>query len=409
MAESLLYAFAGRRLLRWLARRRGVSLPELRQLRGCTLVRVGRRWPGAPPALSYEALARSEPLGGFAARAPEHELFIVFTSGTTDLPKAVVHSSRSIGATVELAREHLALRRGDVVYSKELHLVLPALLAGAHAVLPRHGRFSPASVLRDLERFGATHTFGLPSEYLELADHCTRHGRRLPESLRQILLGGAPIHGAMLERLQPVLAPPTAAWCVYGMTEMLPVTRVSLGEKLAYSGAGDLVGAPFPGVSVSLADDGELLVRGPNRCTGYLDERRDGAHPTGDLPRIDGSGRVVLLGRKKDMVIRGDLNIYPALIEPVIDRIEGVRRSSVVGLYRERNADEIVVVAVEPEPAADARALERRVRRELRGGRHAIGQAAQPDHIVVMELPESGRSRKVDKTALRAALEERLS
>ena len=357
----------------------------------CTLVRVGRRWPGAPPALSYDALARSEPLGGFAARAPEDELFIVFTSGTTDLPKAVVHSSRSIGATVELAREHLALRRGDVVYSKELHLVLPALLAGAHAVLPRHGRFSPARVLRDLERFGATHTFGLSTEYLELADHCARHGRRLPEALRQILLGGAPIHGAMLERLQPVLAPSTAAWCVYGMTEMLPVARVSLGEKLAYSGAGDLVGTPFPGVSVSLADDGELLVRGPNQCTGYLDKRRDGGHPTGDLARIDGSGRVVLLGRKKDMVIRGDLNIYPALIEPVIDRIEGVRRSSVVGLYWERNADEIVVVAVEPEPAADAHALERRVRRELRGGRHAIGRAAQPDHIVVMELPERGR------------------
>ena len=375
----------------------------------CTLVRVGRRWPGAPPALSYDALARSEPLGGFAARAPEDELFIVFTSGTTDLPKAVVHSSRSIGATVELAREHLALRRGDVVYSKELHLVLPALLAGAHAVLPRHGRFSPARVLRDLERFGATHTFGLSTEYLELADHCARHGRRLPEALRQILLGGAPIHGAMLERLQPVLAPSTAAWCVYGMTEMLPVARVSLGEKLAYSGAGDLVGTPFPGVSVSLADDGELLVRGPNQCTGYLDKRRDGGHPTGDLARIDGSGRVVLLGRKKDMVIRGDLNIYPALIEPVIDRIEGVRPEQrgrpLLGAQRRRDRRRRGGAG-----AGGGRARAGAARAPRAAGRPPRDRAGGSARSHRRDGAAGARtSRKVDKTALRAALEKRLS
>ena len=110
-------------------------------------------------------------------------------------------------------------------------------------------------------------------------------------------------------------------------------------------------------------------------------------------------GRLVLLGRAKDMIIRGETNIYPELFEPIIERIRGVRRCALVGQYRVHLADECVVLVVEPESGVDADELRRRLRHELRFGDHRIDDAAQPDFIFTMSLPEVGRASKVDKAA----------
>jgi acyl-CoA synthetase (AMP-forming)/AMP-acid ligase II len=130
-------------------------------------------------------------------------------------------------------------------------------------------------------------------------------------------------------------------------------------------------------------------------------------HATGDLARMQ-DGRLVLLGRAKDMIIRGETNIYPELYEPVIERIPGVRRCALIGQYREHLADECVVLVVEPEPGTDADELSRRLRHELRCGDYRIDAAAQPDFIFSMPLPEAGRASKVNKTALRTLVRERL-
>jgi len=123
-------------------------------------------------------------------------------------------------------------------------------------------------------------------------------------------------------------------------------------------------------------------------------------HATGDLARLVG-GELALLGRKKDMIIRGDFNLYPELYEPTVERIPGVRRAVFVGVYDERGADERVVLVVEPDGAGDVTTLPARVARALRAGDTRIDEPALPDHILVMSLPEGGRSSKVDKRALR--------
>src|SRR5439155_17092814 len=102
---------------------------------------------------------------------------------------------------------------------------------------------------------------------------------------------------------------------VYGMTEILPVAVTTAADKLAYQGDGDPVGLPLPGISVRVDQGGELHVTGPNLCRGYLGGEPLTEHATGDLARLD-DGRIVLVGRKKDMVIRGRANIYPGLYEP---------------------------------------------------------------------------------------------
>jgi acyl-CoA synthetase (AMP-forming)/AMP-acid ligase II len=410
MAESLLLAAAAVQGARWLPERwrSAVPLPPPSRLRraGIRLVRVGPWLPGLPSATSFAALARRRPTAtrpGLAAAA-EAPALLVFTSGTTEAPKAVVHSRRSVGATIRLFRRHLALDPSAVVYGTELHLVLPALHAGATAVIPRH-RATPRRILHDLGRHHVTHLFSTPGNLAALAEQVAPAGR-LPPTLRHILLGSAPVGPDVLRRARDVLPEHTEVWCVYGMTEVLPICRVDLREKLAFAGPGDLVGHPFPELALRLAPDGELLVRGPHQFRRYLGQQPVDEVATGDLAEIDALGRVILKGRKKDMIIRRGHNIYPGLYEPTIARIDGVGRCALVGVPDPVTSDELVVLAVQPTSSARRAELGRRLPHLLRTGEHRIDRDARPDRIVVMPIPLVRRSHEVDRAALRRLVAE---
>jgi acyl-CoA synthetase (AMP-forming)/AMP-acid ligase II len=174
-----------------------------------------------------------------------------------------------------------------------------------------------------------------------------------------------------------------------------------MAEKLAWPGDGDLVGAPLPGALVRIDKGGELYVAGDRLCGRYLGGEPLTEVATGDLARFDDAGRIVLLGRSKDMIIRGRYNIYPALYEEKIAEIAGVARCALIGVWDERLGDEHIVLVVEPTAAEpDANRLRRRVDRALRADA-LIDGLALPDEVVVMPLTESGRAHKVDRDALR--------
>jgi acyl-CoA synthetase (AMP-forming)/AMP-acid ligase II len=200
--------------------------------------------------------------------------------------------------------------------------------------------------------------------------------------------------------MRAVVEPSTGVWSVYAMTEMLPVGAIGMNEKLETETSGDLVGRPFPGVRVRVSDDDELFVSGPNLFRGYLGEDEVTEHATGDLAALDEQGRVVILGRKKQMIIRGRDNIYPSLIESVVDSIPGVRRSCLCGYYDEARADERLVLVLEPAAGEDDARLIRRVRNAIVAGPTRIDANAIPDRIVVMPLPVDARSRKTDRAAI---------
>lgn len=407
-AESLLLA-ASSPWLSGLLRHRGVHLVPLGDVRGARLVRTGRWLPLTPRAWTIGALkargrtasARGTPAGD------QDDAFIVFTSGTTGTPKGVVHTRASLGAILSSVSRELKATDEDVFYSRELHLILPALFEGARVVIPRRTRFSAAATLADLERFGVTHMFGVTSDCQQLVDYCAANDRTLPNRLRMLLIGGAPVPTGFLRRLSTCVGPSTEVWCIYGMTEMLPVARVSMQAKLAWDGEGDYVGHPVDGVTVRVASDGELLVRGPGLFSRYLGHESVTEHATGDLARIDDSG-ITLLGRSKDMIIRGEHNIYPALYEPAFERFPGVRRCAMIGVPDEAAADERVVAVVEPTPGTNPRRLEHDVLEAVRRGDIDIDRFAIPDYVVALPLPESGRSAKVDKAALRRLVLERI-
>ena len=133
---------------------------------------------------------------------------------------------------------------------------------------------------------------------------------------------------------------------VYAMTEALPIAIASARKKLARA-EGDLLGAPLPGSASGSRDDGELFVSGPHLARGYLGEEPLKEVATGDLVRLE-EGRLVLLGRKKDMLLRDGVNIYPGLYEPAIAALPGVAEAAIVGLPDPETGDEEVVLAVFP-------------------------------------------------------------
>jgi acyl-CoA synthetase (AMP-forming)/AMP-acid ligase II len=117
---------------------------------------------------------------------------------------------------------------------------------------------------------------------------------------------------------------------------------------------------------------------------------------TGDIGKIDDLGRLILLGRKKDMIIRGNFNVYPGLYEPTIHQIEGVKEAVMVGIYNDEKADEEIVLVIDGEEKLTVQ----HVMKQLTSGKFSIDKEALPDRIVFRPLPHSGRQAKIDRKQL---------
>jgi acyl-CoA synthetase (AMP-forming)/AMP-acid ligase II len=402
MAESLLYALTRFGPVRRALETKGVRLPNL-DVEGTRLVLEGWRLPFVAGALHYHDLARSRPASELPDVDPGGRALVVFTSGTTSMPKGVVHTRASIGAGLAMVATHLGLRSSDRLYTDQLHMIVPALMAGASVVIPRR-RTDASWALADLAAYQPTHAYWVPVQLEEIFRRAAEVDVALPQSLEVVVLASAPVPRGFLRRCRENLPIGVRVYSAYGMTEMLPVCFVEMGEKLAFDGGGDLVGAPCPGVGLRIAPDGEILVSGLNLCEGYLGGPPLDELATGDFGALDAKGHLVLHGRKKDMIIRGSFNIYPALIEETVASVAGVRRCALVGVYDHGRADEVVVLAFEPEAGFDPLEVQSRIDREITEGPHRIDIQARPDRIVVSEIPLSGRSYKVNKTALREAV-----
>ncbi|MEU4647717.1 class I adenylate-forming enzyme family protein [Nocardia fluminea] len=390
--ESVLYAVSGP--LAGFGRRKGLELPRFGAL-DVRHIHSGVWLPGTPfGSIPARRFTREAPETAPPAAQPDVAALIVFTSGTTDEPKAVVHNRTSLSAGLAAMGGKTSLAPGAFLHTEQLMMGLPALMAGARWAMPRYPRFGthidPVRFTRNLR--SATHAFYTPADLACALDAIEAGDLAAPTNLRQVALGGAPVTSALLRRARKSL-PDTEFLAIYGMTEILPVAVATGTAKLAHDG--DLLGAPVRGVRARIADDGELLLSGPNLCRGYL-----GAQPlteiaTGDLARWDGA-ELVLTGRKKDMMIRGKTNIYPGLYEPVITAIDGVREAIMVGLPDEIG-DERIVLAVVTEPGSDDVVALLRERLPK-----VIDTTAVPDDIVVVQrIPVSGRTNKPDRAAVR--------
>ncbi|GII25774.1 class I adenylate-forming enzyme family protein [Planosporangium mesophilum] len=365
-----------------LAGRAGLALPALDRLG--PVVTVGRRLPGSAPALAPRG-----PAGVPDRSDSDGDAVIVFTSGTTSRPRAVVHTRASVNAGMAAVTGLVGPRPGDVVLGGTFFVLVPSLAAGAAVVQPAR---SARRLAVQLDRVRPRHTYLTPPQLRAVLDA----GARFTGS---VYSGSAPVSAALLGRVRAAGA--TAAYGVYALTELFPAAAVEAAEKASFDGDGDLIGAPLPGVEASLDETGQLLLAGPSAAHRYLGEEPLNAVATGDVARLDADGRIVLAGRCKDMILRRAENIYPGLYEPAL-HVSGVNLALLVGVPA-GDGDERLVAVVEPQPGADERA----VRKSLTAPLARMG-AARPDAVVFAPVPVAGRSRKPDRAAA-AALAARLT
>ncbi len=329
-----------------------------------------------PPQVTVRQLSELTSLFGTAgdracARSGDEDApaLILFTSGSSGVPKAVVLSRRAV-----IANQHnLMLRtrrlpqdldpsRGQavtMVCTPLFHVggvsnILMALLIGTKMVF-NAGRFDPAQVLELIEAEAVQSFAGVPTMAARLIEH-DDFPRRDLSSLRALPMGGAPVPAALLERVVAKLPQLKRGGLGnnWGMTES--------GGFLTAAGATDLterpgtVGRPLACVELRIDEAGpdgvgEVVVRAPTVMLGYLgaDGSLDGVDPegwlrTGDLGRLDADGYLYLVGRSKDIVIRGGENIACAHVEAALLTHPQIAEAAVFGIPHDDLGEELAAV-----------------------------------------------------------------
>lgn len=362
------------------------------------------------------------------ARAGDEDApaLILFTSGSSGVPKAVVLSRRSV-----IANQHNMMARTrrlpqdldpsrpqvvTMVCTPLFHIggvgnILLALLTGTKLVF-NAGKFDPGQVLELIEAEGVQSFAGVPTMAARLIEHADFAKRDL-SSLRALPMGGAPLPAALLERLVERLPQLGRGGLgnTWGMTES--------GGFMASAGAADLaerpgtVGRATSCVELRVIEAneegvGEVVVRAPSVMLGYLNADGglegvddEGWLRTGDLGRFDADGYLYLTGRAKDIVIRGGENIACAHVEASLLTHPALSEAAVFGIEHVDLGEELVaVVRHASDPAAGAPPTKEELREFLRA-RLAYFEVPTQWRIAPDPLPTLA-GEKIDKKTLRA-------
>jgi long-chain acyl-CoA synthetase len=387
------------------------------------------------PVLTVESLVDR---AGVAAAAPHPQADpdalaeIVFTSGSTGEPKGVMLSHRNIVSNTTSLRGVVPLgpetRILSILPLSHMYGMNPGflapLLAGAMIVYPTS--LQPSVLARTFREQRVTMLLAVP-QVLKLLDNAIQRrvdssghhdlfekmhalGRHLPMPLRRLLfwpvlnqmgglsivaLGGAPLSPVLAQRWQEI---GVVALQGYGATETSPVISMT---RLEANRIGT-VGQPIPGVEVRIAQDGEVIVSGPNVFLGYYEKPeatqqvlRDGWYHTGDLGTLDEDRFLTLHGRKKDMLALADgTKVYPEDIENTLSRDPRVQDSAVVGLENAAGETQVHAVLLLRE-AAEAPDVVRAANTQMAPNQQIRGFSVWPDE----DLPRTS-TLKVKKIAV---------
>jgi len=350
--------------------------------------------------------------GAPAARAPGDLAALLYTSGTTGRSKGAMMTHENLLSNARVLADLWGFSARDVLvhalpifHTHGLFVAtnIVALTGGAMLWLPG---FDAEAVLRAMPR--ATAMMGVPTFYTRLLAH-PGLTREAVAHMRLFISGSAPL----LEETHRAFAARTGHAIVerYGMTE----TGMNTSNPLDGPRKPGTVGLPLPGVSVRVVEPatgavlapgeiGLVEVKGPNVFAGYWnlpdktaeEMRPDGFFVTGDLGVFDADGYLSIVGRQKDLIITGGLNVYPREVEMALDDLDGVAESAVIGVPHPDFGEAVVAVVVPaPGAAPDPEAL-----RAALGAR--LARFKQPKAVLLTEALPRNAMGKVQKAALRA-------
>lgn len=372
------------------------NVPNLPFSITCNFVSVGLKLPLKRDHIKYNKIfKKSLAVKELIPISDNFENIIVYTSGTLEIPKGVVHSDKSLSSTLSLLRDTINAKPGNCVGTYLPHFMLLGIASGI-TVKTMKKHYTAAEKFKWLEQEKINIFFGPPSELLSLITYCEKNKTKLPLHLQHLMLGSAPVHQGFLQRLIKVLPKETQITCTYGMTEHLLTALADGRIKAEKKADGDYLGKIVEGVKIKITENQEILVRSEQLFERYFHENEGNEwHHTGDLGKLDSNGDLILLGRKKEMIIRRDYNIYPALYENTLKKIPGVNEAALVGVYSENLHDEKVYLAVETQLDDISHLKKLMVESEFR-----IDKEALPDCIFKMEIPRKGRQNKIDRNAI---------
>ncbi len=343
---------------------------------------------------------------------------LIFTSGTTGVPKGVMLTHRNMLTVAAFTGGLRELGETDRVYG-----VLPishvfglssvflgTMLYGA--TLQLEARFEPARLAEALEHQGVTVLQGVPAMFQRLLEYLRLQGRELraPE-LRYMSVGGAPLDPAVKERVQQAFGLPLNNG--YGLTEAAPTI-----SQTRIRGPHDNIstGPVLPLLEYKLKrgeedsdsdpDVGELWVRGPTVMKGYFRRpdataevlTEDGWLNTGDLARLDAQGNLYIVGRTKELIIRSGFNVYPPDVEAVLTEHPDVTLCAVVGRAVEGNEEVVAYVQLAPGSTATAEQI-----RSFAAER--LAPYKRPSEVVIMEVLPATPTGKILKARLRQQID----
>lgn len=287
---------------------------------------------------------------------------LIYTSGTTGLPKGVMLDHANIEAMSQMGRNSLKVTAADHCLSilPLFHVngivvsTLIPLSSGGRVSIRK--RFNVDTFFEDVEWLRPTYFSAVPTIYAML-NALPREVKPYTSSLRYGICGAAPASAQLLKNFEARFGFPLLEG--YGLSEGTCASTINPFDGLRKVGT---VGLPFIGQRIAIADPsgvhlpqgatGEVLVQGPNVMRGYLGKPEetvktivDGWLHTGDIGRIDEDGYLAIVGRLKEMIIRGGENIYPKEIEDVLCEFPGVLEAAVIGVPHE-TFGEIVVAYV---------------------------------------------------------------
>ncbi|WP_436791468.1 AMP-binding protein [Yinghuangia sp. YIM S10712] len=356
----------------------------------------------------FDDLLADEPMAGILPTDPDSPAVIAFTSGTTRAPKGVVHNHRTLGfETRQLAARYPADRGHQITNSPVGHFMgmLTAFLVPVIDGMPINltDVWDPAQILRLMEENDLTFGGGAAYHLTTLLDHPDWRPSHLP-AMRYAGLGGSAVPTSVTRRLADL---GITAFRAYGSTEHPSITAslytAPEDKRLNTDGEALL------GVEIRLAEDGEILSRGPELCLGYTDPEltaqhfdEDGWYHTGDIGIIDADGYLTITDRKSDMIIRGGENISALEVEEALLGMPAVAEAVVVAAPDARLGEHAAAFlrlrAGHAMPTLD----------EMRAHLEKVGLARQkwPEELHEAEDFPRNATGKIQKFLLRKALRE---
>jgi len=353
-----------------------------------------------------DLMAKQEDVAPVAERGPDTLAALLYTSGTTGRSKGAMLTHRNLLSNAQALRELWRFTDRDrLIHALPIFHTHGLFVATNVTLLARSSmillpRFDLDAVIATLPR--ATTMMGVPTFYTRLLDD-DRLDRALTADMRLFISGSAPLLAETHDRF--------TARTGHRILERYGMTETSMSTSNPYEGdrRAGTVGQPLPATELKIRDPetgadlppgeiGVIEVRGPNVFQGYWNMpdktaeelRPDGFFITGDLAVQAEDGYVTIVGRAKDLVISGGLNVYPKEVEEAIDALPGVVESAVIGVPHPDMGEAAVAVVV-GDIAPDT----------VRSGLSGLAPFKQPRHVeVVSELPRNTMG-KVQKAALR--------